>query len=68
MNIETVIANINNTIAGKEQLKNKMHALSRSSTDPVAQAGLDAIVECVNLNLQELNAIKSDLERCVNEE
>lgn len=68
MNIETVIANIDNTIAGKKQLKNKMHLLSQAlDNDPIARAGLVAIAECVELNLQELAAIKHDLTQCVTE-
>lgn len=66
MNIQTVIANLHNTINGKLQLKSKLHALLNTSSDPESRAAIQATADVVRINVDELSAILRDLEQCSN--
>ena len=61
MNIQTVIANLLNTIEGKEAY---LQVIQRERTMVGLRDGegiaLQAIAECLTINLKELNAILAD--------
>lgn len=61
MNIQTVIANLLNTIEGKEQLRDRYVELATDSSLPHhSQTAAVQMVTVLNWNLQELNAILDD--------
>lgn len=59
MNIQTVIANLMNTIEGKEQMLAQYRS-ARMMASRSEDAALYATVEFLKVNLQELNAILAD--------
>ena len=62
MNIQTVIANLLNTIAGKEELLERSRArlVQRPVPDDVTYFTIKSTVEFLEVNLKELNAILYD--------
>ena len=62
MNIQTVIANLLNTIAGKEELLERSRArlVQRPVPDDVTYFTIKATVEFLEINLTELNKILID--------
>lgn len=64
MDVKTVIKNIDNTIHGKEMLREKLYSISQQSTDPDTIKMMTAVVDFIDVNLTELRAIKRDLEMC----
>ncbi len=67
MNIEAIIANINNTIAGKELLREKFYNLGQQTSSAEVRFTMRAMVDFLDSNLAELGAIKRDLELCIKE-
>lgn len=69
MNIETVRNNLKNTIAGKEELL-KVYTDTKNNTwlDPVEKAIRAAVVAFLEININELNAILADVEKCAAKE
>ena len=66
MNIQTVITNLKNTIAGKEMLlaekiDRKEHGWFNSTSEIVANR---ATIEFLEINIDELKRILKDLEQC----
>lgn len=59
MNIQTVITNLKNTIAGKEQHL----AAMRTQTESLS-SGWHAIVGMLEINIAELQRILQDVEQC----
>jgi chromosome segregation ATPase len=62
MNIQTVITNLKNTIAGKE----RHLAAMRTQTESLS-SGWHAIVGMLEINIAELQRILQDVEQCVEE-
>ena len=60
MNIQTVITNLRNTIAGKE----RHLAAMRTQTESLS-SGWHAIVGMLEINIDELKRILQDVEQCV---
>ena len=60
MDLDTVISNLNNTIAGKELLMAEYKKFQQVATTPEYMA-LDAVVKFLTINIKELNAIRDDL-------
>ena len=63
MNIQTVITNLKNTIAGKEQMLAEFE-----STTLRAGANLEAVFatkEFLKINIAELKRILQDVEQCI---
>lgn len=62
MNIQTVIANLLNTIEGKEQLleRSRKRLAQRPVPDDVTYFTIKSTVEFLEINLKELNAILAD--------
>ena len=56
MNIQTVAANLRNTIAGKEEMLSMLN--SRRVVDNVA-------IKYLTINIDELNCILQDVEQCI---
>ena len=70
MNIETVRANLANTIAGKEQLyasKNYDNPYTRMFMDEAESAVWLATKEFLKLNINELKRILVDVDQCMKE-
>ncbi len=67
MNLQTVITNLKNTIAGKEKLlaekiDQKEHGWFNSTSEIVANR---ATIEFLEINIDELKRILTDVEKCV---
>ena len=62
MNIQTVITNLRNTIAGKEAFAEKLREEVNPSNHTKVLLGFLAV------NLQELRAILADVEKCVDKD
>ena len=64
MNLNTVVNNLNNTIAGKEA-----HIKTLSDDllcgDFVSRAATIATIEFLKINIEELKRIKADIELCI---
>ena len=62
MNIQTVIANLLNTIEGKEQLleRSRKRLVQRPVPDDVTYFTIKSTVEFLEINLKELNDILND--------
>lgn len=67
MNIETVAANLRNTIAGKEKMLADTQEDYRLSTMAEGMA-LTATIEFLKINIGELKRILQDVEQCVPKE
>lgn len=70
MNIHTVINNLNNTIAGKEELlAQQRSALALAHLGPTLPAGAElacvATIQFLEINIDELKRIVADIEQCV---
>ena len=63
MNIQTVAANLRNTIAGKEFLLEKMQQ-GTDSQDAVDRAVASATMAFLKINIDELKRILADVETC----
>ena len=63
MNIQTVITNLKNTIAGKEQYLAKLEQ-DRQSEDPHARMIAYPVSKMLELNIDELRKILADVEKC----
>ena len=70
MNIQTVAANLRNTIAGKEQLleEYKKASMVAVRNDTPDRATIGAMAGFLSVNLQELRAILADVEVCIADE
>jgi len=67
MNLQTVITNLRNTIAGKEamlaeKIDRKEHGWFNSTSEIVANR---ATIEFLEINIAELKRILADVEQCV---
>ena len=60
MNIQTVIANLLNTIEGKEQMLAQLTQRKDVKRDPIDQAAFIATIGFLEVNLKELEAILAD--------
>ena len=70
MNLSTVIANLKNTIAGKEKMLAEYRsalALSHLGPTPIvgAELAVVATIEFLEINIAELKRILQDVESCV---
>jgi hypothetical protein len=61
MNIETIAANLRNTISGKEML---LETYKNSSVNPYPKFVKEAMIQFLEVNLDELKRILQDLEAC----
>ena len=70
MNLQTVITNLKNTIAGKEQLleEYKKASMVAVRNDTPDRATIGAMAGFLSVNLQELRAILADVEVCIADE
>ena len=70
MNLSTVITNLRNTIAGKEQLleEYKKASIVAVRNDTPDRATIGAMAGFLSVNLQELRAILADVEVCIADE
>ena len=70
MNLSTVITNLRNTIAGKEQLleEYKKASMVAVRNDTPDRATIGAMAGFLSVNLQELRAILADVEVCIADE
>ena len=64
MNLSTVITNLKNTIAGKEQMLAEYQEARKLATMAEDHA-LYATVSFLKVNIAELNRILADVEKCV---
>ena len=65
--IQTVAANLRNTIAGKEKALEEYNKALNISVDPLdvgEQMAITATVEFLKLNIDELRRILADVEKC----
>lgn len=62
MNIQTVLANLLNTIKGKEKMleRNRIRLVQRPALDDATYYAIKYTVDFLELNLKELNAILAD--------
>jgi hypothetical protein len=70
MNIQTVAENLRNTIAGKEQALAEYNKVLNIYIDPVADGermAIDATIEFLKINIDELKRILGDVEQCIEE-
>ena len=66
MNIETVAANLRNTIAGKEKyLAECNDALAKGLTSNGVHIAVDTTRELLEINIAELKRILQDVEQCL---
>ena len=66
MNIQTVALNLRNTIAGKEAMLSSHQAYLRSAgTSGGENMAIQATVEFLKVNIDELKRILQDVEQCV---
>lgn len=68
MNLQTVITNLKNTIAGKEQAMKEYNKVLNVYIDPVdvgERMAITATVEYLEINIAELKRILADVEKCV---
>lgn len=68
MNLQTVITNLKNTIAGKEQALKEYNKVLNVYIDPVdvgERMAITATVEYLEINIAELKRILADVEKCV---
>jgi hypothetical protein len=64
MNIQTVITNLRNTIAGKEKMLTHMNEYRVYASEGQVMAH-NATVEFLKINIDELKRILQDLEVCI---
>jgi hypothetical protein len=64
MNIETVAANLRNTIAGKEKYLDEVRT-ARCIADRIDDIALHAVQKLLEINIDELNRILQDVEQCI---
>ena len=64
MNIQTVAANLRNTIAGKEALLSSIRAASQMDLDIAAEMVNHTTEQFLNINIDELKRILADVEVC----
>ena len=62
MNLQTVITNLKNTIAGKEML---LDSYKNPSVNPYPKFVKEAMIDFLEVNIAELNRILADVEKCV---
>ncbi len=73
MNLQTVITNLKNTIAGKEKyLTEQRSALALSHLGPAPIVGAElavvATIQFLEINIAELKRILKDVEQCIPKE
>ena len=61
MNLQTVITNLKNTIAGKEML---LETYKNPGVDPYPKFVKEAMIQFLETNISELNRILDDLVEC----
>ena len=66
MNLQTVITNLKNTIAGKERLliKNELR-LKEVKMDMLDRIVCESVTKMLKINIDELQRILQDVEQCV---
>ena len=62
MNLQTVITNLRNTIAGKEML---LDSYKNPSVNPYPKFVKEAMIDFLEVNINELKRILADVEKCV---
>ena len=62
MNLQTVITNLKNTIAGKEML---LDSYKNPSVNPYPKFVKEAMIDFLEVNIAELKKILADVEQCV---
>ena len=62
MNIQTVAQNLRNTIAGKEML---LDTYKNPSVNPYPKFVKEAMIDFLEVNIDELKSILADVEQCV---
>ena len=62
MNLQTVITNLKNTIAGKEML---LDSYKNPSVNPYPKFVKEAMIDFLEVNIAELKRILADVEQCV---
>ena len=62
MNLQTVITNLRNTIAGKEML---LDTYKNPSVNPYNKFAKEAMIDFLEVNIAELKRILADVEQCV---
>lgn len=62
MNLQTVITNLKNTIAGKEML---LDSYKNPSVNPYPKFVKEAMIDFLEVNIAELKRILADVEKCV---
>ena len=62
MNLQTVAQNLRNTIAGKEML---LDTYKNPSVNPYNKFAKDAMIDFLEININELKRILQDVESCV---
>ena len=61
MNLQTVITNLRNTIAGKEML---LDSYKNPSVNPYPKFVKEAMIDFLEVNIDELKRILQDVEQC----
>ena len=68
MNIQTVAANLRNTIAGKEHMLDSHKRYLRGQGITIAETmASETIVKFLEINIDELKRILADVEQCVDQ-
>ena len=62
MNIQTVAQNLRNTVAGKEML---LDSYKNPSVNPYPKFVKEAMIDFLEVNINELKRILADVEKCV---
>ena len=62
MNISTIVQNLRNTIAGKEML---LDTYKNPSVNPYPKFVKEAMIDFLEVNIDELKHILADVEKCV---
>ena len=65
MNLQTIITNLQNTIAGKEMLLVTYENPSVGRHDVGSRMAMTATIEFLKVNIDELKRILADVEKCV---
>ena len=65
MNIETVAANLRNTIAGKEQMLTTLQDRVGIERTAIDQTAFIATINFLEINITELKSILQDVEQCL---
>jgi hypothetical protein len=67
MNIQTFRDNLKNTIAGKEALLATLQQRVSIERTPIDQTAFIAVINFLEINIDELKRILQDLEQCIDE-